>query len=70
MNNDFEFVVRISVTSCSSASDMCEWAEEHSINCTWRALHTDGAFGPGRVIAFHFLFENETDAAAFKLRWM
>ena len=70
MNNKLEYVVRVPVSSCSSAADMCEWTEEHEIKCIWRALHTENAFGRGYVVGFNFLFESEEDATAFKLRWL
>ena len=71
MNNESEYVVRIPVSSCSSPADMCDWTIEHGLECVqWQAMHTENAFGRGKVVGFSFVFTCEEDAAAFKLRWM
>ena len=70
MNKKIEYIVRVPITSCSSASEMCEWTKEHKIECVWRPLHTENAFGRGFIVGFNFVFVNEEDAIAFKLRWL
>lgn len=65
------YKVRINAsTKTDSVSEMLGWTEEHNMKCECKILHSESAFGRPLIAGFDFTFENEDDAAAFKLRWV
>ena len=65
------YEVRINAsTKTDPVAEMFDWTEEHNMKCEYNVLHSESTFGRPLISGFVFSFENEDDAAAFKLRWV
>lgn len=63
--------VYIPIKSPSKVGEMMDWAEEEELELLHtKANHSEGAFGRAIIYGFTFVFDNEEDATAFKLRWL
>lgn len=63
--------VYIPIKSSAKIGEMMDWSESEELGLLYtKPKHSEGDFGRPIIYGFTFVFDNEEDATAFKLRWL